>query len=394
MKNLYTSLVILIGCLLFSFNGYSQCETFFGKLVINEFMPANSSTAADEFGEYDDWVEIYNSTDEAINLNGYFLSDNHGNRTKFTFPDVSIDANGYVIVWCDGQPEQGDLHTAFRLSSSGEELGLYNQDTTSVDYVRFGPISSDVSYGRYPSGHGPISMLIPTFDGPNINSVQPGLVINEYQAMNESTAQDQWGEYADWIELYNNHTEPINLSGYFLSDKIGSPTLFQFPDTVLNPDSYLIVWCDMGLMEPGLHTIFKLGADGDDILLSNADTLTVDYVRFGPQIPDDSEGRYENGTGPFTCMTPTFSANNGSPTGIAKFAGKADLKVWPNPATDNIWIDSPDSQNEILRIFDINGRLVRQIEISNGQQMVDVRSLEPGMYFMATNTRRARIVLN
>lgn len=357
-------------------------------------MPANSSTASDEYGEFDDWVEIFNSTDAPINMNGYFLSDNHGNRTKFIFPNVSIDANDYLIVWCDGQPEQGDLHASFKLSSAGEELGLYNQDTTSVDYLRWGDSPSNIAIGRYPNGHGPFKTLIPTFNGENTNSVSPGVVINEYQAINESTAQDQWGEYSDWIELYNNDDQPINLGGYFLSDKIGSPTQFQFPDTVLNPDSYIIVWCDMGLMEPGLHTIFKLGAGGDDIIFSDADTLTIDYVRFGPQIPDDSEGRYGNGTGPITCMIPTFSASNGSPTGLAEKTPKNDLKVWPNPATDQLWINSPNLKNEELRIFDLNGRLVKQIEIRNGEQSIDVRSLEPGMYFMSTNTQRARVIVN
>ena len=78
-------------------NGTGQCEPFFGDLVINEVMPANNSTATDPAGEYDDWVEIYNGSDDDINLEGYFLSDNNGNKTKYVFPDVVITSNGTLI---------------------------------------------------------------------------------------------------------------------------------------------------------------------------------------------------------------------------------------------------------------------------------------------------------
>lgn len=357
-------------------------------------MPANSAVATDEFGEYDDWVELHNTTDEPINLNGYFLSDDHGERTRFVFPDVSIDANGYLIIWCDGQPEQGDLHTSYKLSSTGEEVGLYNPDSTSVDYLRYGDTPSNISIGRYPNGSGPMNILVPTFNAENTNAAQPGLVINEYQAANESTAQDQWGEYADWVELYNNSNQPIDMTGYFLSDKIGSPTQFQFPDTVIDPDSYLIIWCDQGLQEPGLHTFFKLGSDGDDILLSNTDTNTVDYVRFAQQIPDDSEGRYGNGTGPIDCMIPTFSANNGSPSGIFENQNqKKALKVWPNPTDEMLWVDAPGSEVQLLRVFDIKGRLILEVELNPGENHISLPGIDPGMYFLETELRRAKLIV-
>ena len=394
MKKIVTLSFAVLFCTLFQNQLFSQCTPFYGQIVINEFMPANSAVAADEFGEYDDWVELHNTTDEPIDLTGWFLSDNHGNRTKFVFPQVSIDGGGYLIIWCDGQPAQGDLHTAFKLSSSGEELGLYNPDSTSVDYVRFGNTPSNVSIGRYPNGSGPMNILVPTFDGPNTNAAQPGLVINEYQAINETTAQDQWGEYADWVELYNNSPEPINLNGYFLSDKIGDPTQFQFPDTVMEPDSYLIIWCDQGLMEPGLHTFFKLGSDGDDLLLSDADTLTLDYVRFGPQIPDDSEGRYGNGTGPITCLVPTFEASNGEPSGLFEIRQSTKaLDIWPNPARNYLRLNWPQSEPATpLQIFDIKGVLVGERRLSPGENRLGIH-LNAGIYILKAGEYRSKLVV-
>lgn len=373
-------------------NLFAQCETQFG-LVINEIMPANNQTAADEYGEYDDWVEIFNGTGQPINLGGYFLSDNHGDRTKFTFPDHEIQDGEYVIVWCDNQPEQGPWHAPFGLSASGEEIGLYDPDTISVDYQRFGPMPDDISRGRYPNGSGPFSMLIPTFNGPNVNSVVPGVVINEYQSANESTAQDQWGGFDDWIELYNNSGEPIDLGGYFLSDKIGDPTQFVFPDTILAPDDYIIVWCDQGLFEPGLHAIFKLGADGDDIILSNPDTNTVDYVRFGVITPDETEGRYPNGTGPFSCLLPTFSANNGSPDGVLDGDRFRPLALYPNPATSDVHVIIDDPAVASIGIYDMAGRLMEKRVARGPEHRLDVSFLSPGVYVVVAGSHRGKLVI-
>jgi hypothetical protein len=372
---------------------FAQCDPFFGDLVINEIMAANDQTASDPAGEFDDWIEIYNNSDEARDLTGYFVSDNHGNRTKFQFPDFVLEPYSHVIIWCDNQPEQEGFHATFNLSADGEEVGLYNTDTTSVDYLRYGPIPDDISIGRYPNGQGPFKVLIPTFNADNINSVQPGLVINEYQASNETTAQDQWGGYEDWVELYNNSNQPIDMSGYFLSDKVGSPTLFEFPDTIIQPDDYMIIWCDQGLMEPGLHTFFKLGADGDDLLLSNADTLTIDYVRFATQIPDDSEGRFGNGTGKIACLIPTFEFSNGQPVSVRNVEQKDPLEVWPNPAKNAFWIKPDIHERSVLRLYDLSGRLVKEAAISPGEQQIQVANLPTGLYLVKLGERHLKLTL-
>ena len=393
MKPLSKLFTLAVATIFLSSNAFSQCEPFFGKLVINEFMPANNSTVTDPNGDYDDWVELYNASDEPINLEGYFLSDNHGNRTKYVFPDVVIEPNGFLIVWCDGEIEQEGLHTSYGLSADGEELGLYNPDSTSMDYVRFGPTPDDISIGRFPSGHGPFTRLIPTFNSHNTNSVPVGLVINEYQAINESTAQDQWGGYEDWVEIYNNSSEPIDMSGYFLSDRIGDPTQFVFPDTIIQPDSYLIVWCDQGLMEPGLHTFFKLGSDGDDILLSDSDTLTVDYVRFGVQIPDDSEGRFDNGTGPFVCMIPTFAEYNGDATSVNEIGATADFKLYPNPAGSFVRIEMLQDRMQHIRIYGIDGKLVHSVKVHGGIAEINLNEFAPGLYIVRSENFSTKLIV-
>jgi len=371
----------------------AQCEPFFGKLVINEVMAANNTSGADEAGDFDDWVEIYNGSDEAINMEGIFLSDNHGDRTKFVFPDIILEAGDVITVWCDDEVFEGELHAPFRLSANGEEVGLYNQDTTSLDYVRYGAIADDIAIGRFPNGHGPFRTLIPTFDGPNVNSVQPTLVINEYQAENATTASDQWGEYADWIELYNGSNQPINLEGYFLSDRIGEPTQYEFPDTIMPPESYLIIWCDQGLFEPGLHTFFKLGADGDDILLSNADTLTLDYVRFGQQIEDDTEGRFPNGIGPITCLAPTWSESNGGEMSVFNQEKPESFELWPNPASEFFWVNNDEEQRKELVVFNLQGKIVISEWINRGNHRISIEDFVPGLYILQMGTKTSKLIV-
>ena len=133
-------------------NQFDYTEQITG-LYINEFMADNETTIADENGEYDDWVEIYNSNPGAINMYGLFLTDNPAIPDKWQFPDVEIPTNGFLLVWTDDDEEQGELHTNFKLDADGEFVGLYEIDgITPIDTLSFGPQEEDISFGRYPDG--------------------------------------------------------------------------------------------------------------------------------------------------------------------------------------------------------------------------------------------------
>ena len=78
-------------------------------LMINEIMAINDTTISDNSGEYDDWIEIYNVSDEVIFLQGYYFSDNKNNITKWQLAesDVNIYPDEKLILWCDNDEEQG-----------------------------------------------------------------------------------------------------------------------------------------------------------------------------------------------------------------------------------------------------------------------------------------------
>ena len=144
-----------------------------GDLVINEFMADNETVVPDPEGEYDDWIEFYNNSNNTISLNGYYLSDESSDLTKWAFPDTSIAVGEYLIVWADDDEGQPGLHANFKLSKSGEEIVLVAPDTTIVDEVVFGPQPTDLSTGRYPNRTGSFVLMNPTFAAENT----PGITV-------------------------------------------------------------------------------------------------------------------------------------------------------------------------------------------------------------------------
>ena len=122
-----------------------------GNVKINEILAKNDQINGDESGEYDDWLEIVSVDGSEADLSGHYLTDNLDNLTKWQFPQTGqiINAGEFMLVWCDEDQSQGPLHTNFKLSASGEFLGLVAPDgNTIIDSLTFPEQSSDVSYGR------------------------------------------------------------------------------------------------------------------------------------------------------------------------------------------------------------------------------------------------------
>jgi hypothetical protein len=139
-----------------------------GDIVINELLPVNTSIVADQDGEYDDWIELYNLSGSVKDISGYFLSDNKDHFSKWVFPaGTSIPGNGYLIIWADDDSAQVGLHANFKLSSLGEEVLLSLPDGTLTDKVIFPGQSIELSFSRNPDGTGSFRWQTPTFNSSN-----------------------------------------------------------------------------------------------------------------------------------------------------------------------------------------------------------------------------------
>ena len=145
--------------------------TTYGDVVINELSASNSATQADQDGEYDDWIELYNNTSSPIVLDGYHLSDDNTALLKWTFPiGTTINANDYLIIWADKDTLQTGLHANFKLSATGEALFFSDNSGTLLDETAFGAQITNITWGRYPNGTGAFTIMNPTFSATNSNT--------------------------------------------------------------------------------------------------------------------------------------------------------------------------------------------------------------------------------
>lgn len=126
----------------------------FSDVVINEVLASNDSVLADEAGEFDDYVELYNRGAATIDLSGMYMSDSLLTPTEWQIPAGTVLAPGAtLLLWADEDLAQGNNHADFKLSAGGEEVGLWDIDgTTLLDSVVFGPQETDVTTGRLSDG--------------------------------------------------------------------------------------------------------------------------------------------------------------------------------------------------------------------------------------------------
>ncbi len=232
---------------------------FSQNIVINEFMASNDSLSGivDEFGETDDWVELHNRTNTTVDISGYGFSDDFNLLYKWVFPSgIFIPPNGYLIVWTDGDPDQGALHTNFKLNITGERLALSNTTGVVQDSISFGDQETNVSLARFPNGTGPFIQLAPTFNASNggVSTTEversnfrsyPTLATNElFIENNLESVQDcqlivytidgkkvlEKNEVMTPFSINKINIESLNWGSYFLTihSKESIPTHFYF----------------------------------------------------------------------------------------------------------------------------------------------------------------------
>ncbi len=121
------------------------------SLVLSEFMASNHHTLADGNGNFPDWIEIYNSGDLPMVLANWHLTDNPANLSLWTFPGVTLQPRGFLVVFASGAgaPDaQGRLHTNFQLAREGGFLALVEPDGVTVaSSFNYPAQFDDVSYG-------------------------------------------------------------------------------------------------------------------------------------------------------------------------------------------------------------------------------------------------------
>ncbi|MGB0929860.1 MAG: CotH kinase family protein [Chitinophagales bacterium] len=141
-------------------------------LRINEFMVSNNETLMDEFGEYDDWIEIYNAGNTPVYMGDKFLTDNLSKPDKWQLPDVMLASKDFLLIWADNQPEQGTFHADFKLNKEEDAIGLFDSEESvflMIDSLSYQNLESDVSYGLQIDGEGNFTSL--SIPSPNTSNL-------------------------------------------------------------------------------------------------------------------------------------------------------------------------------------------------------------------------------
>ncbi|MCB0637736.1 MAG: CotH kinase family protein [Lewinella sp.] len=214
------------------------------------------------------------------------------------------------------------------------------------------------------------------------------LAINELMASNDATVTDEFGEYEDWVEIYNYGSSPVSLAGRYLSDNPDDPTKWAFPDRWLAAGEFLLIWTDDDEAQGELHTSFKLSADGEYIGIFDTDeraNALIDGVAFDALATDVAYGRLPNGTGPFMILPATPGSSNEEVNGTDEPAMAVfSYRIYPNPTTG--WLrlraDRPLDQSVPVMLFNANGQVVRQASWRD-QLTLDLTDLPAGSYWLA-----------
>jgi hypothetical protein len=148
---------------------------------------------------------------------------------------IIIEPSGYLLFWADEELNEGPMHSDFELNKNGDYVGLYDTDgVTLIDGLSFGPQGSNVSHGRLPDGNDNWVYFTSGTASPNqpnggTGGPTEGLFINEFMAKNVSFIQDNFGDYDDWIEIYNAGPNAVDLGGMYLTDDPDDPTEWMIP---------------------------------------------------------------------------------------------------------------------------------------------------------------------
>jgi len=231
------------------------------NLFINELMASNGASFADEKGEYDDWIELYNANDFPVDVSGLYITDKADKPTKYQIPqgeneETVIPAGGYMILWADEEKSEGVLHTNFKLSSSGETIGLAQvtgDEVYWIDSVTYSPLSVDLSFGRLSDGENAfVHFKNATPNASNISATGVEDVTNgDYITVYPAVVHEQ-------LTIETNIDEQLSIDIYSLSGNRVTRTK--------NTEGNSITQMDVEKLSPGIYLVKVFNAASSKII--------------------------------------------------------------------------------------------------------------------------------
>lgn len=303
-------------------NASSLPLTALPEVWLNELQPRNLTGPADNAGEREPWVELYNSGDAAVALDGWALATAQGDP-GWSFPaGTLLEPGAFLRVWLDAEPGEsapGHLHAGFRFDFVSGTLLLrapLDGRAVVVDALDYTDCADDAAWGAWPDGSpDQRRWLHPATPGAANRADRPTcrIVINEFMAQNDLFTNPLTGKKEDWFELFNDGAAPVDLGGWVVTDTLTSETpptpdlraskaLVIPPGVTLAPGAALRIWtgasdaASLPVDPANLQAPFGLGKSGDRICLFTPALALADRIAYATeQSGAASMGRWLNG---------------------------------------------------------------------------------------------------
>ncbi len=354
------AIVLAVNCSA-DFQNAKDGEQSRAGILVSEILISNDRAVHDPMGTYSDYVELYNATDKAVSLSGYGLTDNETD-VWIIGDGVTIEPNGYVVIWCAGSTKQASEDAARApYASIVADFALSDQDVLRfVD--RKGVTQATIALGdiAFPNNgycydvetKSWFNTMAPTPGYPNTaeglaayteskavlkGSAESVVRVTEFMASNGSSFRGPNGDYGDWIELYNNSDKTVDLTGYCLSDDASKPHKFEFTTyndangqataVTIAPYSYLLVYSTDVAVDGAVCVSFGLSASGESLLFTTPDDGIIDQITFDAQQQDFSMARQYKSDGTFDPDGAFAETNLPTPGYPNTDAGRADFEL-------------------------------------------------------------------
>ena len=289
-----------------------------GQVVISEFMEKNRTVLRDEDGDFSDWIELRNRSDEAVDISGWNLSDRE-NQLGWTLPEMSLQPGERIVIFASGKDRQGEqLHTGFSLSGD-EGVWLRNEYGYLCSSALCADCDGDVSMALGDDGsYGQSLYPTPGYENTAAGwesfqqslSRESPLIINEAQVYNLNLAPVN-KEYYDWVELKNNSGAALLLSDYYISDDRDDYLRYRLPEVELGPGEFILLYCTSEALPEGYYAAgFELNSENEQLYLATAEGELLDSVSLKDIPYLGSFGRMAGENGWFYFSSPSPGSEN------------------------------------------------------------------------------------
>lgn len=321
-------------------------------LKINEIMASNRNFIVDEYGQFNDWIEVYNPGETAVSFNDVFISDDPAEPDKYELSGNSIIEPGeFELFWADGQDYQGDNHLPFRLKKTGEFIGLFqksDKDYYLIDGFSFFDFNSDRSLSRTIDGAGEFAVnevITPGYSNTDHRKAVVLFRINMF--------------FQNEIGNFDPEIDNVDITGNF-NDWHGSE-----PNN--NPDNNMLYSFALINIEPEVMLDYKFRI--------NQDWMNSEFMA------DNKSRTYITKEG-WQVVDHWYNDENISNRSDLTFQKDKKIIVYPQPATDHLFIKSNKEVEQVI-IYTLNGRIVYSKKLAAyNEQKHNISSIGNGLYLI------------